>query len=169
MFKSNKIQKMTILAMMTSMDVVLSPLFRIEGMAPMSSMMNMIAAVLLGPIYGTLMALACGVIRMIMLGIPPIALTGAVFGAFLSGLGYGVTKKYIGAAIGEIIGTGLIGSLMSYPLMVWFTGSNQGMYWFIYTPRFIGGALSGSIIACLVLIRIGKSTYTQRIRNIFWR
>ena len=68
---------------MIAMDVVLSPLMRIEGMAPMSSVMNIIAGVLLGPLYGTLMALVCGLIRMTFLGIPPLALTGAVFGAFL--------------------------------------------------------------------------------------
>ena len=67
---------------MIAMDVVLSPLMRIEEW-PMSSVMNIIAGVLLGPLYGTLMALVCGLIRMTFLGIPPLALTGAVFGAFL--------------------------------------------------------------------------------------
>lgn len=88
MLTNNKVQKMTILAMMIAMDVVLSPLFRVEGIAPMSSVMNVIAAVLMGPIYGTVMALACGILRMILFGIPPLALTGAVFGAFLAGVGY---------------------------------------------------------------------------------
>lgn len=168
MIKNYKIEKMTILAMMISMDVVLSPLLRVEGIAPMSSVMNVIAAVLMGPIYGTLMALACGIIRMILFGIPPIALTGAIFGAFLAGVGYRLSSKYLGAIIGEFIGTGLVGSLLSYPLMVWFTGSAQGMYWFIYTPRFIVGALSGSIIAYLILVRIDKVRYIQRVRKIFW-
>ena len=48
MMTNNKVQKMTILAMMIAMDVVLSPLFRVEGIAPMSSVMNVIAAVLMG-------------------------------------------------------------------------------------------------------------------------
>jgi energy coupling factor transporter S component ThiW len=82
--------------------------------------------------------------------VPPLALTGAVFGAFLAGIGYKYTKSIYGAMVGEIIGTGLIGSLLSYPIMVWFTGSAQGMYWFIYTPRFFGGAISGSLIGFLV-------------------
>ena len=117
MMTNNKVQKMTILAMMIAMDVVLSPLFRVEGIAPMSSVMNVIAAVLMGPIYGTVMALACGILRMILFGIPPLALTGAVFGAFLAGVGYKWMNTYLGAIIGEFIGTGLIGSLLSYPIM----------------------------------------------------
>ncbi|MFE0441736.1 energy coupling factor transporter S component ThiW [Aerococcus sp. NPDC058936] len=164
---NNKVQKLTILAMMIAMDVVLSPLFRVEGIAPMSSVMNVIAAVLMGPIYGTVMALACGIIRMILFGIPPLALTGAVFGAFLAGVGYKWMNTYLGAIIGEFIGTGLIGSLLSYPIMVWFTGSAQDMYWFVYTPRFIIGALSGSLIAYLVLVRIDKVPYIQRVKKTF--
>lgn len=127
------VKKISLLAMMIALDVVLSPLFRIEGMAPMSSAMNVIAATLLGPLYATSMAFVCAVIRMTLLGIPPLALTGALFGAFLAGVGYKYTGKVWGAMIGEIIGTGLIGSLLSYPVMVWFTGSQQGMYWFLYT------------------------------------
>lgn len=167
MMTNNKVQKMTILAMMIAMDVVLSPLFRVEGIAPMSSVMNVIAAVLMGPIYGTVMALACGILRMILFGIPPLALTGAVFGAFLAGVGYKWMNTYLGAIIGEFIGTGLIGSLLSYPIMVWFTGSAQDMYWFVYTPRFILGALSGSLIAYLVLVRIDKVPYIQRVKKTF--
>ncbi|GMR70115.1 energy coupling factor transporter S component ThiW [Aerococcus viridans] len=167
MMTNSKVQKMTILAMMIAMDVVLSPLFRVEGIAPMSSVMNVIAAVLMGPIYGTVMALACGVIRMILFGIPPLALTGAVFGAFLAGVGYKWMNTYLGAIVGEFIGTGLIGSLLSYPIMVWFTGSAQDMYWFVYTPRFIIGALSGSLIAYLVLVRIDKVPYIQRVKKTF--
>lgn len=168
MIKDYKIEKMSLLAMMIAMDVVLSPLLRVEGIAPMSSVMNVIAAVLMGPVYGTLMALSCGILRMILFGIPPLALTGAVFGAFLSGIGYRLTSKYLGAIIGEFIGTGLVGSLLSYPVMVWFTGSAQGMYWFVYTPRFIIGALSGSIMAYFILIRLDKLAYIQHVKGIFW-
>ena len=109
---------------MIAMDVVLSPLMRIEGMAPMSSVMNIIAGVLLGPLYGTLMALVCGLIRMTFLGIPPLALTGAVFGAFL--LVYFINGDKIRLVDARRnFGTGIIGSLLSYPVMVWFTGSKQ--------------------------------------------
>lgn len=163
----NSLKKLTILAMMIALDVVLSPLFRIEGMAPMSSVMNVIAAVLLGPLYGTVMAFISGLIRIMLLGIPPLALTGAVFGAFLSGIGYKYTKQEWAAVFGEIIGTGLIGSLLSYPMMVWFTGSHEGMYWFFYTPRFFGGAISGAIIGFVLLMKLKNRRSFHRVQKIF--
>ena len=114
----SSVKKLAILAMMIALDVVLSPLFRIEGMAPMSSVVNVVAAAMMGPLYATIMAFGCALIRMALLGIPPLALTGAIFGALLAGLGYRFGKHIWWAAAGEILGTGLIGSLLSYPVMV---------------------------------------------------
>lgn len=165
--EKNRIHKLTLLSLMIALDVVLSPLLRIEGMAPMSSVMNIIAGVLLGPVYGTLMAFVCGIIRMMLMGIPPLALTGAVFGAFFAGLFYRWSGKIIGSMIGEIIGTGLIGSLLSYPVMVWFTGSQQELYWFIYTPRFIGATLIGSVIAFLVLVKLKETSIFKKSQRLF--
>lgn len=165
--EKNRIHRVTLLALMIAMDVVLSPLMRIEGMAPMSSVMNIIAGVLLGPLYGTLMALVCGLIRMTFLGIPPLALTGAVFGAFFAGLFYQWGQKLGWSMLGEIFGTGIIGSLLSYPVMVWFTGSKQNFYWFIYTPRFIGATLIGSVIAWLVLVKLKETRVFKQTQELF--
>lgn len=165
--RQTNVLKLCILAMMVSLDVVLSPLFRIEGMAPMSSVMNVFAGVLMGPLYGTIMALVCGIIRMLLLGIPPLALTGAVFGACLAGIGYRLFGKVYGAMLGEIIGTGIIGSILSYPIMVWFTGSQQELYWLIYTPRFIGAAIMGSVVAFFILARITKLQRFKQLQQTF--
>ena len=164
---NTRLQKLIILSFMVALDVVLSPLFRIEGMAPMSSVMNVIGVALMGPWYGTAMALICGLLRMLLLGVPPLALTGAVFGAFLAGVGYKYSKSIYGAMLGEIIGTGLIGSLLSYPVMVWFTGSAQEMYWFIYTPRFFGGAISGSLIGFLVYQKLKEVPKFKQLQAYF--
>ena len=155
----NRVKRLAILAMMIALDVVLSPLFRIEGMAPMSSVVNIVAAVVMGPLYATVMAFACALLRMTLLGIP--------FGALLAGIGYRIGRRSVWAAAGEILGTGLIGSLLSYPVMVWFTGSSQSLYWFVYTPRFFGGAISGSLIALFVLYELDHSGLTRRLQKIF--
>lgn len=152
---------------MIAMDVVLSPLMRIEGMAPMSSVMNIIAGVLLGPWYATAMALACGLIRMTLLGIPPLALTGAVFGAFFAGVFYKFGRRLFWSMAGEIFGTGIIGSLLSYPVMVWFTGSQQDLYWLVYTPRFIGATLIGSVIAFAILVRLKQTSSFKKWQQLF--
>uniref|UniRef100_UPI003AF3213F energy coupling factor transporter S component ThiW n=1 Tax=Tetragenococcus halophilus TaxID=51669 RepID=UPI003AF3213F len=95
---------LTYLAIMIALDVVLSPILRIEGMAPMSSVINVFAGVLIGPLYATMMAFICGI----------------------------------------------IGSLLSYPVMVVFTGASSQFYWFLYTPHFLGAAVLGSIVAWFV-------------------
>lgn len=166
-YLEKRVHKLTLLALMIALDVVLSPIMRIEGMAPMSSVMNIIAGVLLGPVYGTSMALVCGLIRMLMLGIPPLALTGSVFGACLAGLFYRRGKNLIWSMLGEVVGTGIIGSLLSYPVMVWFTGSQNDLYWLIYTPRFIGATLIGSAIAFVVLVKLQKTPIFKRWQYLF--
>ena len=72
MNKNVKLTKIMVVTIMIALDIVLSPIFRIEGMAPMSSVMNIIAGVILGPVYAVVMAVVTGIIRMLMLGIPPI-------------------------------------------------------------------------------------------------
>lgn len=78
--RNTRIKRLTLLAMMIALDVVLSPLFRIEGMAPMSSVLNVIAAVLMGPLYATTMALVTAILRMMLLGIPISINRGAIWG-----------------------------------------------------------------------------------------
>ncbi|MDN6447336.1 MAG: energy coupling factor transporter S component ThiW, partial [Lacticaseibacillus paracasei] len=60
-----------------------------------------------------------------------------------------------------------IGSMLSYPVMVWFTGSAQSLYWFVYTPRFFGGSISGSLIGLFVLYELDHIGITKRIQKIF--
>ena len=162
-----QIKKITIVTIMVALDVVLSPIFRIEGMAPMSSVMNIIAGILLGPFYAVIMAIITGVIRMMVLGIPPLALTGAVFGAFGAAIFYKYGHHIFWSMFGEILGTGIVGSLLSYPVMVWYTGSQQSMYWFIYTPRFVGATLIGSVIAYFILVRLTKISAFKDAQSIF--
>ncbi|MDY4963796.1 MAG: energy coupling factor transporter S component ThiW, partial [Ruminococcus callidus] len=112
--KSN-LMKLVMLAMLVAIGVVISPILRVEGMCPMAHFINIVCAVLLGPWYSLLCAVLIGIIRMAFMGIPPLALTGAVFGAFLSGMFYRLSKgKLIAAFLGEVFGTGIIGAIVSY-------------------------------------------------------
>ena len=92
MNKSQKLTKLIFLAMMVAIGVVISPILRVEGMCPMAHFINVTCAVMLGPWYAFICALAIGIIRMAFMGIPPLALTGAIFGAFFSGMLYRLSK-----------------------------------------------------------------------------
>ena len=87
----NRLIKMTFLAMMIAIGVVISPILRVEGMCPMAHLINIVCSVMMGPWYSLVCATLIGIIRMMFMGIPPLALTGAVFGAFLSGMLYRVS------------------------------------------------------------------------------
>ncbi|NFM71359.1 energy coupling factor transporter S component ThiW [Clostridium botulinum] len=165
MEKNSKLLKKLMLAMIVAMGIVISPILRIEGMCPMAHFINILCSVILGPWYSLLCATLIGVIRMFFMGIPPLALTGAVFGAFLSGVSYRVSKgKLICAIVGEVIGTGVIGAILSYPIMTFIWG-RTGLTWMFYVPSFIMATLIGGTIAFIflgALSRIGNLTKIQR-------
>ena len=91
--------RMVFLAMMVAIGVVISPILRIEGMCPTAHLINITCSVFMGPWYSLLCACMIGVIRMMFMGIPPLALTGAVFGAFISGVFYRASKGKIICAV----------------------------------------------------------------------
>lgn len=142
---------MVVLAMLIAIGVVISPILRVEGMCPMAHFINIVCSVFMGPWYSLLCAFIIGVIRMVLMGIPPLALTGAIFGAFLSGVFYKLSKgKILCAVLGEIIGTGIIGAIVSYPVMTLIWGKD-GLSLFFYVPSFICGTLIGGSIAYFFL------------------
>lgn len=143
--------------MLVGLGVVISPILRIEGMCPMAHLINITCSVFMGPWYSLLCASLIGILRMVLMGIPPLALTGAVFGAVLSGILYRASKGRLWAAVlGEIIGTGIIGAVASYPVMEIFYG-RTGLSWMYYVPLFISGTLIGGSLAYVLLTMLARN------------
>ena len=166
MQKSKSLLKMITIALLVALGVVISPILRVEGMCPMAHFINIVCSVFLGPWYSLLCATLIGIIRMVIMGIPPIALTGAIFGAFLSGVFYRVSKgKIIFAVLGEIIGTGIIGAIVSYPVMNFIWGK-EGLSWLFYVPSFIGGTLIGGSIAYVFLKKLAQTGMLVKLQNM---
>lgn len=165
MRKQPMLLKMTLLAMMIAIGVVISPILRVEGMCPMAHFINIVCAVFLGPWYALLCAIAIGIIRMMFMGIPPLALTGAVFGALLSGVLYRASKgRMIFAVVGEVIGTGIIGAIVSYPVMTYLVGRG-GLTLMFYVPSFICGTLIGGSVAFIFLKTLNKGKLLKNIQQ----
>ena len=164
MKNSNGILKLTVLSMLVALGVVISPILRVEGMCPMAHFINIVCSVFMGPWYSLLCATLIGIIRMAAMGIPPLALTGAVFGAFLSGVFYRISKgKIICAVVGEVIGTGIIGAIVSYPVMTYLWG-RDGLSWMFYVPSFICGTLIGGSIAYVFLRKIASNGMLTKLQ-----
>ena len=160
-----KVLRMVFMAMMIGLGVVISPILRIEGMCPMAHLINIVCAVLLGPVEAFTCALIIGIIRMMFMGIPPLALTGAIFGATMSGVLYRLSKgKLIAAVLGEIIGTGIIGAIVSYPVMALLMG-RTGLTWLFYVPSFIMGTLIGGTIAFIFLTALKRNNSLSEIQK----
>lgn len=157
---------MVVLAMLVALGVVISPILRVEGMCPMAHLINIVCSVFLGPWYSLICAILIGILRMIFMGIPPLALTGAIFGAFLSGVFYRLSKgKILFAVLGEIIGTGIIGAIVSYPVMTYIWG-REGLTWLFYVPSFIAGTLIGGSIAYILLRKLADNGMLVKIQNM---
>ena len=159
-----RLKKMVMLAMFVAIGVVISPILRVEGCCPMQHVVNIVCSVFMGPWYSLLCAVLIGVIRMACMGIPPLALTGAVFGAFLSGVFYRISKGSIFAAAGgEVFGTGIIGSIVSYPVMAFLMGRGE-VTLFFYTPSFLAGTLRGGSIAVVVLFALRRAGMLTKLQ-----
>jgi energy coupling factor transporter S component ThiW len=80
-----------------------------------------------------------------------------MIGAFLAAFLYQKTKNMALTALGEVVGTGIIGAIIAYPFALLFLGKNVALFAFV--PSFImssfGGALLGYIFLRVLIKRNG--------------
>lgn len=160
-----RLRRMVMLSMFVALGVVVSPILRVEGLCPMAHFINIVCSVIMGPVWSLVNATLIGIIRMMFMGIPPLALTGQVFGALLSGLMYKWFKKsFLAAWAGEIIGTGIIGSMVSYPVMKYIMGKGS-LSLFFYTPSFILATIMGGSVAVIFLEALRRNKGLNKIKE----
>lgn len=165
MRKNNKLLVLITVSMFVTIGVVISPILRFEGFAPTAHFVNVVCSVFLGPWYSLLNAILTAAIRMSLLAIPPLAITGQVFGAVLSGILYRKSNgSLLWAVIGEIMGTGIIGAIVSYPIMKLFYGTGN-ITWFYYLPSFLVATLIGGSVALIFLKTLQKSKVLYSIQK----
>lgn len=116
---------------------------------PVQHTINVLGGVLLGPGPAVLVALAVSTLRN-MLGLGTLfAFPGSVFGALLAGLAYRATGRPVAAVVGEIVGTGILGSLGAFVMGRWLLGQELAATAFMLS--FIASATAGAVIAYFIL------------------
>lgn len=130
---------------------------------PVQHAVNVMAAVTLGPLPAVIIAFGIGLIRN-LLGLGTLlAFPGGMIGALLAGYVYRYTKKKSMAAVGEIIGTGILASLASVPIANIVMGQSVGAL--AFAPGFIVSSFSGAIIGVFVLSKIKLPTSLMQLRH----
>ena len=143
-----------------AISVALSPFFIPVGISkcfPAQHMVNVLSAVMLGPAYAVGIALIAAIIRNILGLGTLLAFPGGMIGALLAGLVYLRFKNIYMAGLGEVIGTGLLGSLASIWIVApLFMGKAMAVVTLMvaFSISTLGGAVIG-IIALKVLQKAG--------------
>ena len=117
--------------------------------SPIQHFVNVIAGVSLGPIYGVSCAFVSALIRNILATGSLLAFPGSMVGVFFAGILYKKFKKIEFAVIGEVIGTGIIGAILAYPLAAFVLGKEVAL--FVYIIPFSISSILGSIMAYILL------------------
>jgi len=149
-------------ALFTALAVALSPLLSIPiGIAkvsPAQAFINVLSAVLLGPWYAILIAFVTSVLRNI-LGTGTInAFAGSMIGAALAGFIWRATRNISLSAGGEIIGTGILATLVTvYIVAPHVLHKSAGLA--VIGLSFLGSTILGSVIAVIVLKTLTAAGY----------
>ncbi len=150
-------QTVSVMGLMVALGTAAGPLMVPVGPAnafPIQHTINVLAAVILGPVEAVLIALVVGVLRNI-LGLGTIlALPGGMIGAFLAGVAYRRFRREELAACAEVFGTGFLGAVVSVPLVHLILG--QEMLAFGLVVPFGVSAIVGAVIAQLILKGAGR-------------
>ena len=117
--KKSNLKKLTVTAILAAVAVVGSlfsfPVFG-SKCAPVQHMVNILCAVTVGPWWALAQAFIASLIRNLLGLGSPLAFPGSMCGALLGGLLYKYGKKLPFAYIGEVVGTGILGGMLSYPV-----------------------------------------------------
>lgn len=147
-----QLKKLTITAMFIAVGVLSAHLIYIPVVVakcfPVQHAINVLLAVLLGTRYSVTAAFATATLRNLLGTGSILAFPGSMIGAALAGYMYKKTNSIYGAVLGEVIGTGIIGGMLAYPMATFLLSSNVGAFFFVVP--FLISTIGGSTIAYLI-------------------
>ncbi|AQR93571.1 energy coupling factor transporter S component ThiW [Clostridium saccharoperbutylacetonicum] len=148
MKEKSKAQKIALSGVLIGISVIFGTFSIPVGAAkisPIQHFVNVVGAVTLGPMYAVANAFITSIIRNIMGTGSLLAFPGSMVGAFLAGILYKKFRKTSIAVVGEIVGTGILGAVLAYPVAALILGKQVAV--FVYVIPFISSCSVGAIIA----------------------
>lgn len=145
---------------LAALAVALAPISIPVGVAklsPAQHFINVLAAALVGPWWGLASALATSLVRNALGLGTPLAFPGSVFGVVLAGLAFRFTRNIYWTALGEVIGTGLLGASVGALLVAPYLMGKDIALTLLITPFLLSSA-SGALLGLFglrVLKRLG--------------
>ncbi|MCM3094391.1 MULTISPECIES: energy coupling factor transporter S component ThiW [unclassified Cytobacillus] len=152
----NKTRLLTAMALFVAIGTLGSHLLWFPAGAakayPVQHAVNVLAAVTLGPLPAAAVAFMIALLRNLLGFGTLLAFLGGMIGAFLAGVLYLKFRRKIWAAIGEVVGTGIIGALFAVPYAKLLMGSSAGAFFFM--PPFLISSIAGAAIGWMVLAKV---------------
>lgn len=147
------LRKLTLAALLVALGtmaatVVVMP-FAGARLFPLQHAINVVAAVMLGPWYGVLMAFSVSLLRNLLGTGSLLAFPGSMIGVLVAAVVYQRTKCTLKAVIGEVLGTGILGALVAFPVARFVLGRDVAALVFV-TPFFLSSLLGGLIAYALI-------------------
>ena len=165
--KSSNIKKLTFTAVMAAVAVVGSTIsfpFLGAKCSPVQHLVNVLCAVFVGPWWGLAQAFLASLIRNLLGLGSPLAFPGSMCGALLAGLLYKFIKKTPAAYAGELVGTGVIGGMLSFPVAAFIMG-NESAALFTFVVPFLISSLGGTIIAIVIVTALAKTGVVRKFQD----
>ena len=167
MKQNDTVKKLALAGVLTAVAVVGSFIsFPILGSkcAPVQHMVNVLAAVVLGPWWGVGIAFAASLIRN-LLGLGSLmAFPGSMVGALCCGLVFKFSKNLPFTCLAEALGTGILGGIVAYPVARFLMGAAPAGL-FIYVIPFLISTVAGSILAYVLIRLFQKSGIFSMIQS----
>ncbi|MEL3960011.1 energy coupling factor transporter S component ThiW [Lysinibacillus endophyticus] len=163
----NKTKKLTYTAIIAAITTASSTLIYIPlGFAkafPIQHLANVISAVMLGPAYAVLQAILTSTMRNLLGTGSLFAYPGSIIGALLASILYAKTKNLELTALGEVIGTGILGAMATYPIGILFLGQDATLFGLI--PAFTASSFVGALLAYVVLKVLVRNKAIDQVMN----
>ncbi len=131
---------------------------------PIQHAVNVMAAVTLGPVGAVIIAFLTALIRILTGTGSLLAFPGGMIGACLAGLMFKRFGKIWLAGMGELIGTGLVASLLAVPYAKILMGTATTAFFFF--PSFFISSASGMLIGIILAARLQKAGVLNRMKQI---